>query len=200
MEVKTYISQPGKNLSSYNKGTVEQTNHLKVIGMDCDIFAPCAGDGTLSASVAKILKSKVVIEGANGPTTFAADEILKEKKVLVIPDMLANVGGVTVSYFEWLKNLDHVAPGRMTSKNKENQNKNLIKLLGKTIPEDKMHMLKGAKEIDLVISGLEEIMVNATKENWKYARQRNLTMREACLGNALKKLASHFQESGLMMS
>lgn len=116
--------------------------------------------------------------------------------------MLANVGGVTVSYFEWLKNLDHVAPGRMTKKNNEQQKKKLIKMLGYKFPEKSpiMKHLEGAKEIDIVLSGLEEIMVTATKENWKYAKKRNLTLREACLGNSLKKLASRFEESGMMLS
>lgn len=116
--------------------------------------------------------------------------------------MLANVGGVTVSYFEWLKNLDHVAPGRMTSKNQEMQKKKFIKMLGYKIPEQSplMKHLKGAKELDLVMSGLEEIMVTASKENWKYAKERNLTLREACLGNQLKKLSNHFEESGFMMA
>lgn len=121
---------------------------------------------------------------------------------MVVPDMLANVGGVTVSYFEWLKNLDHVAPGRMTAKHQEMQKKKLIKMLGYQFPEKSpvMQHLKGAKEIDIVLSGLEEIMVTSTQENWKYARKRNLTLREACLGNALKKLRDHYKESGLMMS
>lgn len=116
--------------------------------------------------------------------------------------MLANVGGVTVSYFEWLKNLDHIAPGRMTAKHQEQTKKKFIAMLGYKFPEESpvMKHLKGAKEIDLVLSGLEEIMVTATKENWKYARKRNLTLREACLGNVLKKLQDHFDEAGIMMS
>ena len=75
-------------------------------------------------------------------------------------------------------------------------------MLGYKFPENSpvMKHLKGAKEIDIVHSGLEEIMVSATKENWKYARKRNLTLREACLGNSLKKLQTHFKESGIMMS
>lgn len=168
----------------------------------CDILAPCAADGALNAKNADKVNCKIIIEGANGPTTFAADQIFEKRNIQVIPDMLANVGGVTVSYFEWLKNLDHVAPGRMTSKNSEMQKKKFIKMLGYKIPDQSplMKHLKGAREIDLVLSGLEEIMVNATKENWKYAKERNLTLREACLGNALKKLQNHYDESGLMLS
>jgi len=148
------------------------------------------------------IKAKIVIEGANGPTTYAADKIMEANGVQVIPDMLANVGGVTVSYFEWLKNLQHVAPGRMKSKNQEQQKKKIVQMLGYKFPDESpiMKQLKGAKEIDIVLSGLEEIMVTATLENWKYAQKRNLTLRDACLGNALKKLEIHFTESGLMMS
>jgi len=82
--------------------------------------------------------------------------------------MLANVGGVTVSYFEWLKNLDHISPGRMTKKYQEQQKLNLLKSLGYAIPAGSplMKQLSGAKEIDIVYSGLEEIMVNATREHW----------------------------------
>jgi len=82
----------------------------------CDIFSPCAADGVINQDTAPTLKCKVVIEGANGPTTFRGDQIMQEKGIIAIPDLLANVGGVTVSYFEWLKNLQHVAPGRMTKK------------------------------------------------------------------------------------
>lgn len=82
----------------------------------CDILAPCAVDGSINIHNAPHLKCKILLEGANGPTTFAADELLTKRGIYVIPDMLANVGGVTVSYFEWLKNLDHISPGRMTKK------------------------------------------------------------------------------------
>jgi glutamate dehydrogenase (NAD(P)+) len=86
-----------------------------------------------------------------------AEEILKEKGVIVVPDMLANGGGVTCSYFEWLKNLEHVAPGRMTKKYQEKQNMKLLESMGYRIPANSPHMknLAGAKEIDIVYSGLE---------------------------------------------
>jgi len=111
-----------------NRGTLKRFEHAEVVEtMDpsfimrkkCDIFAPCAVDGTLNMHNAPHLKARVVIEGANGPTTFKADQILDSRGIIVIPDLLANVGGVTVSYFEWLKNLDHVAPGRMSKKYQE---------------------------------------------------------------------------------
>lgn len=105
--------------------------------------------------------------------------------------MLANVGGVTVSYFEWLKNLDHVTPGRMSKKFQEKSKNNLLQMLGYRFPENSplLDALQGAKEIDIVYSGLEEIMVTATRENWKYANERNISIRDACLANSLNKLA-----------
>jgi glutamate dehydrogenase (NAD(P)+) len=108
------------NISSYaHADQVETTDPAVIMRNDCHIFAPCAIDGSLNKYNAPYLKAKIVIEGANGPTTFQADQIMEDKGVIVIPDMLANVGGVTVSYFEWLKNLDHVSPGRMTKKYQE---------------------------------------------------------------------------------
>jgi glutamate dehydrogenase (NAD(P)+) len=147
------------------------------------------------------LKARVVVEGANGPTTFKADQALEARGVQIIPDMLANVGGVTVSYFEWLKNLDHISPGRMTKKYQEQQKLNLLKSLGYSIPANSplMKQLTGAKEIDIVYSGLEEIMVNATKEHWDYAVERHMSLRDACFANSITKLDSRFKESGMML-
>lgn len=83
---------------------------------ECDILMPCAKEKAINMHNVDDLKCKIVLEGANGPSTFVAEEKLLERGVITVPDMLANGGGVTVSYFEWLKNLDHVAPGRMTKK------------------------------------------------------------------------------------
>ena len=108
--------------------------------------------------------------------------------------MLANVGGVTVSYFEWLKNLDHVTPGRMSKKFQEKSKSNLLDMLGYRFPENSplLDALKGAKEIDIVHSGLEEIMIQATRENWSYASDRHISLRDACLSNSLNKLSQRF--------
>lgn len=86
---------------------------------ECDIFIPAAVEKSIHMGNADKLKCKVVVEGANGPTTFAAEEILLKKGVIVAPDLLCNAGGVTCSYFEWLKNIDHVSPGKMSKKYEE---------------------------------------------------------------------------------
>jgi len=134
-DVKMHTSQ-GRQIQFFSGATEsEDINTDNIMFKECDIFSPCAGDGALNVNNAANIKAKIIIEGANGPTTFAADQIFDKKGIMVIPDMLANVGGVTVSYFEWLKNLDHVAPGRMTSKHQEMQKKKFIKMLGYKIPE-----------------------------------------------------------------
>ena len=110
--------------------------------------------------------------------------------------MLVNGGGVTCSYFEWLKNLDHVAPGRMTKKYQEKSQAKLLELMGF---EHKAVELQGADEIDIVYSGLEEIMCSATKENWEMAVEKNLSFRNACFVNAIGKVHQSLMETGIMI-
>jgi len=105
---------------------IESADPLFMMRKKCDIFAPCATQGVINSGNAPHINAKIVIEGANGPTTFNGDRILEERGIAVIPDMLANVGGVTVSYFEWLKNLKHVTPGRMTKKYSEQKKLKLL--------------------------------------------------------------------------
>lgn len=116
LHVKEHLVKEG-TLGSYTQAQeVETANPLNIMGKKCDVFSPCAADGVINQDTAPNLKCKIVIEGANGPTTYRGDQIMQQKGIIAIPDLLANVGGVTVSYFEWLKNLQHVAPGRMTKK------------------------------------------------------------------------------------
>ena len=118
-DVKMHMSM-SRSLGSYPHADEVMTDDpMYIMRKKCDILAPCAGDGAINKYNAAHLKCKVLIEGGNGPTTFGADKILNERGILIIPDLLANVGGVTVSYFEWLKNLDHVSPGRMKKKYSE---------------------------------------------------------------------------------
>lgn len=170
------------------------------ISKKCDILAPCATDGTINMHNVHTINTKLIIEGANGPTTFRADEILRQREIPVIPDMLANCGGTSVGYFEWLKNLDHVSPGRLTKKYQEQSRSHLLNMLGYKIPKDSplIKQIEGSKEIDVVNAALEEIMVNATRECWNHAQKRNISLRDATLALILDKLGQTFQETGIM--
>ena len=168
---------------------------------ECDILVPAAVEKSIHMHNADRLKCKAVIEAANGPTTFYGEEILLKKGIVVAPDALLNGGGVTVSYFEWLKNLDHVDPGRLNKRYEEKSKLALLESLGYKFPSHSPHMdaLKGASELDIVYSGLEEIMCTAVAEHWEYANDNNLSFRDACLSLAIKKVYQHYQECGLVV-
>src|SRR5205085_12124500 len=137
--------------------------------LDCDILIPAALENVIDGENAPNVKAKIIGEAANGPLTPDADDILGKKGVLVVPDMYLNAGGVTVSYFEWLKNLSHVRYSRMEKRFTENLNTNILgqmeyltgKRVGSKAREAIMH---GPEEADLVYSGLEETMISATRE------------------------------------
>jgi len=161
----------------------------------CHIFAPCCTYGTLNKFNAHHLKTKIVIEVANGPTTFSADEILLRKGIHIIPDMLANIGGMSVGYLEWLQNLDHVSPGRMTRKLREQQKNQILQKLGYKIPENSplMKALKeGSKDIEIVHSCVEEFTANAVKETWALAQKKNISLRDAAISNSIKMINDRF--------
>ncbi|MCB2192153.1 MAG: Glu/Leu/Phe/Val dehydrogenase [Deltaproteobacteria bacterium] len=86
----------------------EEITNQELLGLDVDVLAPCALEGVLTQDNADKVKARIVVEGANGPTTPEADAILEDKGALVVPDILANAGGVTVSYFEWVQNLQNL--------------------------------------------------------------------------------------------
>jgi glutamate dehydrogenase (NAD(P)+) len=160
----------------------------------CDFLVPAAVEKSIHKGNAPNLKCKAILEGANGPTTFAAEEILLKMGVVLCPDLLVNGGGVTCSYFEWLKNIDHVSPGKMNKKYEEKSQKKLLEIMGYTgIGDD----IKGAEEIDIVYSGLEEIMCSAVKENWEYSQKKGLAFRDACLVNGITKIYKCYQDCGI---
>lgn len=172
--------------------------------MECDILIPAALESVIHGENAGRVKAKIVGEAANGPLTPEADDILNAKGVLIVPDMYLNAGGVTVSYFEWLKNLSHVRYGRLEKRFDENMNNHIVsqmeELTGKTIaPSDREFILRGAEEVDLVRSGLEETMIAATREIvdiW----QKNPSipdMRTAAYVCAINKVATSYAELGI---
>jgi len=178
-------------LCGFNQATEETAmDPVEFMEKECDILIPAAKEKAINKDNVDSLNCKVVVEGANGPTTFRAEEALLKRGIITVPDMLANGGGVTCSYFEWLKNLDHIAPGRMTKKYAEKQNIKILETMGYKLPKNSPHMknLTGAREVDIVYSGLEEIMNEATKVHWEYAVENNLNFRDACLGKAIRKI------------
>jgi len=135
----------------------------EILEAEADILIPAAMEGVINENNASRIKTPLIIEAANGPITAAGDTILRKKGVIVIPDFCANAGGVTVSYFEWIKNLTHIRFGRMQRRQQENQFEMLIQgvesMTGQSFPEaDRKSVLSGATEINLVRSGLEDTM------------------------------------------
>jgi glutamate dehydrogenase (NAD(P)+) len=170
----------------------------------CDILIPAALENVIDKNNAPNIKAKIIGEAANGPSTPEADDILAAKGVLVIPDMYLNAGGVTVSYFEWLKNLSHVRYGRLEKRFTENANINILnqieELTGKKVTESEKEIIAhGPDEIDLVHSGLEETMINATREImdiWK-ANPSIPDMRTAAYVCAINKVGTSYAELGI---
>ncbi len=172
--------------------------------LECDILVPAALENVITTENAPRIKAKIIAEAANGPVSADAEAILLKKGILVIPDMYINAGGVTVSYFEWLKNLSHMRFGRMEKRFNSNTYENLVstveRLTGKTIGQKERSVLtRGADEVDLVNSGLEETMITAYREirdTWK--RNKKIEdMRTAAFVAALKKISADYLALGI---
>lgn len=172
--------------------------------LDCDILIPAALENVIDGNNAPNIKAKIIGEAANGPLTPEADEVFVKKGVLVVPDMYLNAGGVTVSYFEWLKNLSHVRYGRMEKRFTENMNSHILgqieELTNKKVSaRERDFIMHGADEADLVYSGLEETMITATREimdAWK-ANPAVPDMRTAAYVVAINKVGTSYAELGI---
>jgi len=195
--------QKTKSILNFPGSTNFKTNG-EALEMECDILIPAALENVINGENAPRVKAKIIGEAANGPLTPEADEVFIKKNILVIPDMYLNAGGVTVSYFEWLKNLSHVRHGRMEKKFTENLNDQLLSkmesLTGKKIsPEDREEIIHGPDEIDLVRSGLEETMIGATREIMECWQKNSKIpdMRTAAYVVAIDKVATSYAELGI---
>ncbi|MEO5682358.1 MAG: Glu/Leu/Phe/Val dehydrogenase [Chitinophagaceae bacterium] len=172
--------------------------------MECDILIPAALENVIDGKNAPNIKAKIIGEAANGPLTPDADEIFEKRGILVVPDMYLNAGGVTVSYFEWLKNLSHVRYGRMEKRFTENMNSHILgqieELTSKKVsPKERDFIMHGADEADLVYSGLEETMIAATREimdAWK-TNPAIPDMRTAAYVVAISKVGTSYAELGI---
>jgi len=194
---KTLEGYPGAKSFKINEILLEQ---------ECDILIPAAVERSIHKGNAHKIKAKIIGEAANGPTTGASEEILeKNSKIIIIPDLLLNAGGVTVSYFEWLKNLSHVRFGRLNKKWEEKSKGLLLEFaeqeLGRHISEnERVNIIKGPNEEDIVYSGLEDTMINACKETIATADKLKINYRTAAYYNALMKIGSQILQSGMIFS
>ena len=185
-------------------GAPNVKNGNEVMEMECDILIPAALENVINGSNADRIQAKIIGEGANGPLTPEADEILGKKGVMVVPDMYLNAGGVTVSYFEWLKNLSHVRFGRMDKRFSENQNSSILQtvegLTGKRVTDiERTQILHGPDEVDLVYSGLEDTMIGSyheIREAW-LSLNGEVDMRTAAFTVAINKVGVSYEELGI---
>jgi len=172
--------------------------------LDCDVLLPAALEGVFTADNAPRIKARIILEGANGPTTPEADPIFRQKGILVIPDIYCNAGGVTVSYFEWLKNLSHVRFGRMSKRHEQANELAMLKAIetatGKRFSDaEREQIARGPDEADLVNSGLEETMISAFHDllATKRGHAGVPDLRIAAFVNAIHKVARSYMELGI---
>lgn len=185
-------------------GAKDLSRNSDALEIECDILVPAALERQITAENAPNIKAKIIAEAANGPVTAGAEEILLKKGVMIIPDAYLNAGGVTVSYFEWLKNLSHVRFGRLSKRFEESTNAKLVDLLeestGRRLTrEERSKVVHGADEIDLVNSGLEETMYNAYDAIRElYVTKRTIEdLRTAAFVNAINKIAVSYMQLGI---
>jgi glutamate dehydrogenase (NAD(P)+) len=180
-----------------------EPNTSELLSLECDILIPAAKENVIDESNAKEIKAKLIVEAANGPITFEADEILNKRNVTIIPDIMANAGGVAVSYFEWIRNIRHIRFGRLEKRRNAFQFETLIAAIetmtGKDMPEKfKEQFIEGANEIDLVRSGLDDMM----REAYQKVRQSMIenkipNLRTAAYKVALDRIAISYDTIGL---
>jgi glutamate dehydrogenase (NAD(P)+) len=185
-------------------GAKSHKKSAEALELACDILIPAALENVINGENAPRIKAKIVAEAANGPLTPEADAILNKKGVVVIPDMYINAGGVTVSYFEWLKNLSHVRYGRMEKRFSENMNTSILgsieNLTGKKVSQaERSVILHGPDEVDLVHSGLEDTMMSSyheIRDIWMH-NKKITDMRTAAFVNAINKVGVSYMELGI---
>ena len=185
-------------------GATNLARREAALELDCDILIPAALERQITEENAPRVKAKIVVEAANGPTTPEADEILGRRGIMVIPDAYINAGGVTVSYFEWVKNLGHVRFGRMQKRFEQGAYGRLLQAVeGVTsrrfTAEEIERVTHGASEEDLVNSGLEETMVAAyhpIREVWKQQLGK-VDLRIAAMIVAIDKVALSYEQLGI---
>jgi len=185
-------------------GATNLTPPEAALELDCDVLIPAAVENVLTADNAPRIKARIILEGANGPTTPEAEAIFRQRGSLVVPDVYANAGGVTVSYFEWLKNLSHVRFGRLEKRLEEADEARFVRALesmtGQRLDEhERRALVHGADEQDIVTSGLEETMVVAYHTIREVLKGTPALgdLRAAAFRTAIDKIARSYMELGV---
>ncbi|MFT6089374.1 Glu/Leu/Phe/Val dehydrogenase [Sulfitobacter sp.] len=205
--VHQWIAKHG-TITGYPDATMVEDG-ASLLEQECDILIPAALEGVINLGNANRIKAPLIVEAANGPVTAGADEILCANGVVIIPDMYANAGGVTVSYFEWVKNLSHIRFGRMQRRNEESRHQLLVDELERLSadsgvgwqlsPNFKDKYLRGADELELVRSGLYDTMVEAYRsmaDIW-HSRDDVTDLRTAAYLVSITKVAASYRAKGL---
>lgn len=185
-------------------GAVDLEHRDLGLELECDILVPAALENAITMDNADRIKAKIIAEAANGPISSKASEALSERGVCVLPDAYINAGGVTVSYFEWLKNLQHVRFGRMEKRFEESSARQMLAAIesatGHIFSERQIaDFAHGATEIDLVNSGLEETMVQALHElrEVRLRHRDRVDLRTASMVLAIDKIAAAYADRGI---
>ncbi len=195
--------ETAKTITTFPKATFMKDT-MAALELECDVLVPAALENQINADNADRIKAKIIGEGANGPVTPDAEAILVKKGVYIIPDIFLNAGGVTVSYFEWLKNLSHVRFNRLQKRYEEATNRSIADAIetatGKKLTSTQQDLiLKGADEEDLVYSGLEETMITSYREiRDAYKNTPNIpSLRIAAFMTAIDKIAKTYNSLGV---
>jgi glutamate dehydrogenase (NAD(P)+) len=204
-DVRQHMVETG-GLKDFSGGEYSP-NGAAALEMDCDILIPAALESQIHAGNAMRIKARMVVEGANGPVTYEADEILSRRNIAVLPDVYANVGGVTVSYFEWTRNISHMRFGRLQRQYDAMRGQNLVaamdSLSGNKVDDQTRKMIvRGASELDLVRSGLDDTMRTAFQDLRDTMKQYPdiKDYRTACYALALGKIVQNYKDLGLIDS
>jgi len=201
-DVYQYKIENKGGIKGFSKGKYFEKS-AELLEQACDILIPAAREGVINQANAPRIKAKLIAEAANGPVTFKAETILNEMGVVIIPDVYLNAGGVTVSYFEWIKNLSHIRFGRMGKRYEENKNNLFIKAIeqsGKKLSEKLVSQIgQGPVELDLVRSGLDDTMRNAFQEiRERYWKEKKVkSYRTSAMSISIEKIYERYSIMGI---
>ena len=179
-------------------------NGRALLEAECDLLIPAALENQITVENAARVKAKLIAETANGPVTYGADEILRSRGAVILPDFFLNAGGVTVSYFEWIKNLSHIRFGRLDRRFEEMRGRQIADVIeavsGKSVPAAlRAQLMHGASELDLVRSGLDDTMREAYQQISKVLHENDDVpdLRTAGFVVSIGKIAQSYKEMGL---